>query len=308
MDDQKLNTPINEPKSTETPQANSLTPEKHSLKFSNKKALIFTGIILVVLVSFALALVLFIIPSVQTNKYLKEAEPITKNLESEIGSFKKDNFMAAKNVTSSMEEAKNVLEDHISDLNSTKKNVSTLKDEYESLKPPKKFHPLDEKIDQAFELSNAILEKYDRTLVFRKAVINAYGDRLPRELENYRAIYYRGGDRTNFILQTDNIAQLANDAIVKMNNIDVADDEKEYFDLKLKYLQDVKSTFERLNLYYRTEKVDSVNGEVINLTNKTNATNQKISAAINNYVEKSSIADDLKKLQELIDEIQVDFP
>ena len=163
-------------------------------------------------------------------------------------------------------------------------------------------------IDKFLELSNAILEKYDRTLMFRKAVINAYGDRLPRELENYRAIYYKGGDRTNFILQTDNIAVMANDAITKMNNIDVADDEKEYFDLKMKYLQDVKLTFERLNLYYRTDKVDSVNGEVMNLTSKTNATNQKISTSINNYVTKSTIADDLKKLQELIDEIQVDFP
>ena len=46
----------------------------------------------------------------------------------------------------------------------------------------------------------------------------------------------------------------------------------------------------------------------MNLTSKTNATNQKISTSINNYVTKSTIAEDLKKLQELIDEIQVDFP
>ena len=278
------------------------------LGIKNKNGLIIVWLIVTLVAVLALVLTFVIIPIFRTNKFYEVAEPTVESLETEFESFKKENLMAAKNVTSSMEEAKNVLEDHISDLNSTKKNVSTLKDEYESLRPPKKLQSLDEKIDQAFELSNAILEKYDRTLVFRKAVINAYGDRLPREIENYRAIYYRGGDRTNFILQTDNIAQLANDAIVKMNNIDVADDEKEYFELKLKYLRDVKSSFERLNLYYRTDKLDSVNGEVINLTNKTNATNQKISAAINNYVEESSIAEDLKKLQELIDEIQVDFP
>ena len=278
------------------------------LGIKNKNGLIIVWLIVTLVAVLALVLTFVIIPIFRTNKFYEVAEPTVESLETEFESFKKENLMAAKNVTSSMEEAKNVLEDHISDLNSTKKNVLTLKDEYESLRPPKKLQSLDEKIDQAFELSNAILEKYDRTLVFRKAVINAYGDRLPREIENYRAIYYRGGDRTNFILQTDNIAQLANDAIVKMNNIDVADDEKEYFELKLKYLRDVKSSFERLNLYYRTDKLDSVNGEVINLTNKTNATNQKISAAINNYVEESSIAEDLKKLQELIDEIQVDFP
>lgn len=276
--------------------------------FKNKSGLVLVGLLAIFLVVLVLVVILVIIPKMRTDQFYKVAEPAVEKLETEFESFKKDNFLAAKNVTTSMEEAKKVLEDHIGDLNSTKKNVSDLKDEYDSLKPSKKLQLLDEKIDQAFELSNAILEKYDRDLVFRKAVINAYGDRLPREINNYRAIYYRGGDRTNFILQTDNIAQLANDAIVKMNNIDVADDEKEYFDLKLKYLQDVKSSFERLNLYYRTDKVESVNGEVINLTNKTNATNQKITAAINNYVEKSSIADDLKKLLELIDEIQVDFP
>ena len=281
-------------------------PNSSNLIF--KKASVVLWISMLVFLVLILALILFVIPSLRANKFYKGAEPTIESLETEFDSFKKGNFMAAKNVTSSMEEAKSVLEDHISDLNSTKKNVSTLKEDYESLKPPEKLKSLDEKIDQACGFSNAILEKYDRSLVFRKAVINAYGDRLSRELENYRAIYYRGGDRVNFILQTDSIAILAKDAIVKMNNIDVADDEKEYFDLKLKYLQDVKSTFERLNLYYRTEKVDSVNGEVINLTNKTNATNQKIRTAINNYVEKSSIADDLEKLQELIDEIQVDFP
>src|SRR3990167_8511008 len=264
-------------------------PNSSNLIF--KKASVVLWISMLVFLVLILALILFVIPSLRANKFYKGAEPTMDSLETEFDSFKKDNFMAAKNVTSSMEEAKSVLEDHISDLNSTKKNVSTLKEDYESLKPPEKLKSLDEKIDQAFGLSNAILEKYDRTLVFRKAVITAYGDRLSRELENYRAIYYRGGDRVNFILQTDSIAILAKD-------------EKEYFDLKLKYLQDVKSTFERLNLYYRTEKVDSVNGEVINLTNKTNATNQKISTAINNFVEKSSIADDLKKLKELIDEIQ----
>ena len=276
--------------------------------FKNKSGLILVGLVALFFVALAIALFLVIIPTIRTKQFYKVAEPTVEKLETEFETFKKDNFMAAKNVTSSMEEAKKVLEDHISDLNSTKKNVSTLKEEYEPLKPPKKLSSLDEKIDQALELSNAILEKYDRTLMFRKAVINAYGDRLPRELENYRAIYYKGGDRTNFILQTDNIAVMANDAITKMNNIDVADDEKEYFDLKMKYLQDVKLTFERLNLYYRTDKVDSVNGEVMNLTSKTNATNQKITTSINNYVTKSTIADDLKKLQELIDEIQVDFP
>ena len=274
----------------------------------NKSGLVIVWLATLLFAGLALVLFLVIIPTMRTDKFYKVAEPSVEKLETEFETFKKDNFMAAKNVTSSMEEAKKVLEGHISDLNSTKKNVSTLKEEYGQLKPTKKLSSLDEKIDQAFELSNAILEKYDRTLMFRKAVINAYGDRLPRELENYRAIYYRGDDRTNFILQTDNIAVMANDAITKMNNIDVADDEKEYFDLKLKYLQDVKSTFERLNLYYRTDKVDSVNGEVMNLTSKTNATNQKISTSINNYVTKSTIADDLKKLQELIDEIQVDFP
>ena len=274
----------------------------------NKSGLVIVWLATLLFASLALVLFLVIIPTMRTDNFYKVAEPTVEKLETEFETFQKDNFMAAKNVTSSMEEAKKVLEDHISDLNSTKKNISTLKEEYEPLKPPKKLSSLDEKIDQALELSNAILEKYDRTLMFRKAVINAYGDRLPRELENYRAIYYRGGDRTNFIPQTDNIAVIANDAITKMNNIDVADDEKEYFDLKLKYLQDVKSTFERLNLYYRTDKVDSVNGEVMNLTSKTNATNQKISTSINNYVTKSTIAEDLKKLQELIDEIQVDFP
>ena len=208
----------------------------------NKKGSIILGVAVLIITGLILILILFVIPPIRANQYFKKAEPIVNNLESETSSFKKDNFLAAKNITSSIDEAKDLVEKHISDLNSTKKKVSDLEEDYKSLKPSKKLRPLDEKIDRAFELASAILEKYDRSLILRKAVINAYGDRLPREFENYRAIYYRGGDRVNFILQTDNIAVLANDAIVEMRNFDVADDEKEYYDLKLKYLQDIKKS------------------------------------------------------------------
>ena len=238
----------------------------------------------------------------QTNKYYEKTEEITSKLEDEIKTLE-NGFKNLGTTVSTNDQGKRTPETHLDLIKPVKSKINNLESEYEELSPPNKARELDDKITSAFELSDSFVRKYERTAQFNKDVYNAYGDYLNNELESFTNNYYRGGDRVLFITQTDRIENLASDAIKKMQILNPSDDDKGYYDLKLKHLYNLRSSFSSMNYYYRYNQFDQAQREATSLTAKTDSLNLELGQNAKKYVASSSAARDLKKLEESIEEI-----
>ena len=258
----------------------------------------------IIAIVFALSFVLY--NSFQTKQYYEKAEEITAELEDEINTLE-DGFKNLGTTVSTSDQGKKSPDVHLELIKPAKSNINDLEAEYKDLSVSNKAKELDEKITSAFELTGAFVRKYERTAQFNKDVYNAYGDTLNNELDSFTKNYYRGGDRVVFITQTERIENLASDAIKKMQILNPSDDDKGYYDLKLKHLYNLKSSFSMLNYYYRYSQFDQSQREVASLTTKTDSINLELEQNAKKYVTSSSAAQDLKKLKQLLEEIDDEY-
>ena len=244
--------------------------------------------------------------SLQSKQYYEKAEKITSELESETETLE-SGFKNLGTTVSTSDQGKKAAETHLDLIKPAKSDISDLEAEYEDLSAPNKARELDEKITGAFELANAFIRRYERTAQFNKDVLIVHGDALVNELDSFLENYYRGGDRVVFITQTSRIGNLASDAIKKMQILNPSDDDKAYYDLMLKHLNNLKSSFSTLNYYYRNNQFDQALREVSSLTTKTESLNLEIEQNAKKYVASSSAAQDLKKLKDLLEEIDDEY-
>ena len=258
----------------------------------------------VLVVAFALSFFLF--NSFQAKRYYERAENITSNLEDEINTLEAG-FKKLGTTVSTSDQGKRTPETHLDLIKPAKSNISDLETEYKDLSVPNKAKELDEKLTSVFELTDSFVRKYERTAQFNKDVYNAYGDTLNNELDNFTKNYYRGGDRVVFITQTEGIENLSADAIKKMQILNPSDDDKGYYDLKLKHLYNLKSAFSSLNYYYRYNQFDQAQRETASLTAKTDSLNLELEQNAKKYITNSSVAQDLKKLKEQLEEIDDEY-
>jgi len=264
------------------------------------------AILLLPIFAVAITLSFFLFNSFQSNRYYERAEGITIKLEGEVSTLE-DGFKNLGTTVSTSDQGKKSPDTHLDLIKPVKSKISDLQSEYEELSIPNKAKELDEKITSAFELTGAFVRKYERTAQFNKDVYNAYGDTLNNELDSFTKNYYRGGDRVVFITQTERIENLASDAIKKMQILNPSDDDKGYYDLKLKHLYNLKSSFSMLNYYYRYSQFDQSQREVASLTTKTDSINLELEQNAKKYVTSSSAAQDLKKLKQLLEEIDDEY-
>ena len=258
----------------------------------------------IIAIVFALSFVLY--NSFQTKQYYEKAEEITAELEDEINTLE-DGFKNLGTTVSTSDQGKKSPDVHLELIKPAKSNINDLEAEYKDLSVPNKAKELEEKITSAFELTGAFVRKYERTAQFNKDVYNAYGDTLNNELDSFTKNYYRGGDRVVFITQTDRIENLASDAIKKMQILNPSDDDKGYYDLKLKHLYNLRSSFSSMNYNYRYNQFDQAQREVASFTTKTDSINVELEQNAKKYITNSSVALNLKKLKDLLEEIGDDY-
>jgi len=256
-----------------------------------------TAILLVPIIAIVFALSFVLFNSFQAKQYYERAEGITSKLETEINILE-DEFKNLGTTVSTSDQGKKTPENHLNLIRPAKSKIGDLQSEFEDLSVPNKAKDLGEKLTSAFELANAFVRKYERTAQFNKDIYNAYGDTFNNELDSFTKNYYRGGDRVGFITQTERIENLASDAIKRMQILNPPDDDKGYYDLKLKHLYNLKSSFSTLNYYYRYSQFDQAQRETASLTAKTDSLNLEMEQNAKKYVSNSSAAQDLIKLKE----------
>jgi len=242
----------------------------------------------------------------RTNKYYEKAEKITSELEDEIKTLE-NGFKNLGTTVSTSDQGKKSPGTHLDLIKPAKSNISGLEAKYKDLSVPNKAKELDEKLTSVLELTDSFVRKYERTAQFNKNVYDAYGDYLNNELESFTKNYYQGGDRVLFITQTDRIENLASDAIKKMQILNPSDDDKGYYDLKLMHLYNLRSAFSSLNYYYRYSQFDQAQRETSSLTAKTDSINLELEQNAKKYITNSSTAQDLKMLEQLLEEINDDY-
>jgi hypothetical protein len=279
----------------------SLPDEVPPAKPESKKRPLFVIVGLVLLAVVVLAAVFFyVLPTKSAQKFTLASTGILYELSDEMAELHDDNFVKAKDITTSYDAAKRALAGRIADLSNTKKITKELESEYKTLKPTKKNTAEKEKLDKAFALAADIQRKYQASLDFRQATFDAYDD-LPNKLDSYAKNYAEGGLRTDFMAQTQVITHRASAALETLSKLKVENDDRALYELRLEYLEINKETFSTLNQYYRSSAMpDKISQEIAAFSKKNVALNASIKAEIDKYVARSSIAKDFESFDELV--------
>jgi len=158
-------------------------------------------------------------------------------------------------------------------------------------------------LDNYFVQTEDALNKLKNHQLFQKKMIDAYGPRLEEELISFIELYYGGGDRVNFIIQTEKVINLTEDAISKMEIITPPPDDQDYYAIRMEHLEGLKETFTRLNESYRTGDDLLALKEIEKITQRNIALNEKIKKFGKDYIANSETANAFLKITEVGKEI-----
>ncbi len=242
---------------------------------------------------------LWYLPKVHTQQYVEKSRPIFEQSRDQLRVTKENAFLDIRTQRSSIQEA---ADDTDKDIEEIENNLSTLSDAKEklaSIKKTKSIKDLDKPLTEYIDTTENALQGLLAHQKFQKKMIEAFGFTLDSEIQNYTRASYAGGQRPDFIVQTQKIADLTNDALSRINILEVPPDDEKYYALKKENLEDIKSTFQNLNEFYRLGQDDLVTNEVSGITQRVERNNQEIKQNSQNFVDSSKVASDFNKLEDL---------
>lgn len=285
-----------------SPQANTDNEQAAIIHNSKSKKTVSVIVSVIVLILGSCAVAYYFLdyaPKAASKLYTSKSNEILSRLDDTVEDMYKNNLLKMRNTTSSYEEAKIVLADHIVDLDLTIKNTIDLEKQLQELKPSKYDQDRVIRATKAFKLARSIEEKYKRTLQMRDKIFFAYGG-LPEEINQFIEDYYVGGSRAKFITQTRDIFDHADDSLTKMNNLDTPSaDDKPLFDDRHEYLTDIKATFLKFNEYYRKSQDKKIDQETKAFSDRNIVGRAKLKITIEDYLSKSTIAADITTFRQL---------
>jgi len=250
---------------------------------------------------------LLIWPNVLLKEYIGATSLITNELSSEISQIESSGFINLGITVKSREEGLKSPDAHLEKIKFTKNTISALQYNYKQIKVPDKGKDVDLKLTKCFLIAFSFLDKYQNRAQMNKDINRAFGTTFLDEQESFATNYYRGGDRVNFIIQSQKIADLASDAVHRMKLLNPLVDNKNLYNLQLQHLEDMETTFTRLEEIYRTSRLESIDNEINSITQKTDETNNRLSTDAQNYVNNSLAAQNLSKLKTLLKEVKTDL-
>jgi len=243
---------------------------------------------------------LWYVPQTQAREYITKSQPLFEMIAVQIPTIKENTFLDRNTLYHKREDARDDTLLDIEELEAMLANVKQVQGEIARLPTPKKVLSLDELVNAYLAEAQRVISLNLADQVFSKKIIDAYGDVLDGEIAVYVEMYYSGGDdRTPFILQTESVANYAEDALSRMNNLEPSEDiDTFHYEIKLETLQDIKETFTKLNEYYRLFQYDLVEPEVGANAERNNRRNEQLKAWGPVFIKESNIAQGYRSLEE----------
>jgi hypothetical protein len=281
-------------------EQNILQPE---LRKTNKRpTLIIGGIIVTLLFLLGLGSAYFFwyLPKDQAKEYLESSQPLFDTIEKKVMSAKENTFLDANTQYHRREDAKddNLLD--IEELEGVLGDIESVRKDLSDLKRPKIVLELDRELHVYLDKAEQVLKLHLEEQKLYQKVIDAYGDDLDREINQYTEMSYTGGNRTQFILQTQRVVDFAEDALSRINNIKTPQEGEDVFTYKIRKenVEDIKETFTKLNEYYRLFQFDRVDAEIQGITERNNAMNERVKEHGKDYITNSDVAQGFQSLED----------
>lgn len=238
------------------------------------------------------------IPSFRTADYIVRSKPLFETISGQIPIIKENTFLDRNTQYNRREDARADAISDIKELEDMLERVEQAKIEIEKLKLTKKITPLNNELQNYLNEAELVLNLSLVDQVFYKKVIDAYGDDLDREINVYLEMFYSGGERVPFITQTKSVANLAEDALSRINNLELPEDVDPFaYEIRKENLQDIKETLTKLNEYYRLFQYKLVGPEAEAMTERNEARNEQIKEHGGKYIKESIIAKGYRSLE-----------
>lgn len=239
------------------------------------------------------------VPQVQAKEYLGKSYSLFSVIAEQIPIIKENTFLDRNTQYHRREDviADTVLD--IQDLETVLSKIRRTRNKIDELPTPKKVALLDEKLRAYLVEAERILDLNLEDQVFYKKIIDAYGDDLDSEIATYSEMFYSGGERTPFILQTKLVADLAEDALSRIHNLQVPNSVDPFgYEIRKENLSDIKETFLKLNEYYRLSQYDLTGPAVEGITQRNEERDQRTKAWGQEHIKDSNIAQGFRTLEE----------
>src|SRR3989344_5384285 len=235
-------------------------------KVSPRKKYLWIAVLLisVVLIGVAAALYfLWYVPGVRAQEYIEKSRPIFERITTQTFTVKENTFLDRNTQYHKREDARDDAILDIEELEAAAENIAQAQAEIGQLPIPKKIVPLSDRVNAYLAEAERIVSLNFADQVFYKKVIDAYGDDLDREANEYYEMSYSGGERTPFILQSQSVADFAEDALSRISNLKVPEGVDPFaYEIRKENLRDIKETFTKVNEYYRFYQYDLVEAEL----------------------------------------------
>ena len=253
--------------------------EKSSQKRSYKRQYVLIAATLIIgvpLIGVALAAYFTLyVPQFQAAEYIAKSQPLFETIAKQVPVIKENTFLDRNTQYHSREDARDDVISDIGELEVILGDVEQAQIEIEQLALTEKIIPLNSELQSYLIEAERVISLNLEDQVFSKKIIDAYGDDLDPEINVYLEMYYSGGERTPFITQTKIVANLAEDALSRINNLELPENIDPFtYEIRIESLQDIRDTQLRLNEYYRLSQYDLVGPEAEAMTERTEARNE----------------------------------
>lgn len=283
--------------------------EKSSQKRSSKRQYVLIAATLIIgvpLIGVALAAYFTLyVPQFQAAEYIAKSQPLFETIAKQVPVIKENTFLDRNTQYHSREDARDDAISDIGELEVILGDVEQAQIEIEQLALTEKIIPLNSELQSYLIEAERVISLNLEDQVFSKKIIDAYGDDLDPEINVYLEMYYSGGERTPFITQTKIVANLAEDALSRINNLELPENIDPFtYEIRIESLQDIRDTQLRLNEYYRLSQYDLVGPEAEAMTERTEARNEQIRKHSSEFVEESVIAQGFRSLEKQANELK----
>ncbi|HEX9722372.1 MAG TPA: hypothetical protein VGA53_03850 [Candidatus Paceibacterota bacterium] len=277
-------------------------------KSSSRKKYLLIAVLLisVILIGVAAALYfLWYVPGVQAQEYIEKSHTAFEGIATQVSTVKENTFLDRNTQYHRREDARDDAILDIEELDAVLGDIKEAQDTIAQLPVPQKVAVLGNTLDAYFAEGERIVSLNLADQVFYKKVIDAYGDDLDREIGAYDEMRYSGGDRTPFITQTQSVADYAQDALSRINNLEVPEGVDPFaYEIRKENLKDIKETFLKFNEYYRLFQYELIGPAVEANAERNEERNQQIKEHGQAYIAESNIAQGFKSLEQQSQELK----
>ena len=271
-----------------------------------KYILIVASFIGIALVGIVLASYFFSYASkADAREYVIKSQPLFETIARQMPIIKENTLLDKNTQYSKREYAREDAVLDIKELRAGLAEIENAKEEIEQLALPEEVIPLNDMLQSYLDEAQRVLSLSLEDQVFYKEIIDRYGNDLDREISVFYDMYNLGGERAQFILQTDRISGFAKDALSRINNLKPP----EYLDtfsyeLRKEGLRDIVETYGKVSEYYRLGLDDLIGPELEAISERIKTRNEQSKIHSGMFVEESIIATGFKSLEEQAKELK----